>query len=78
MSDESLLWQLLSLRLAVIACHARGVTEPKALSLRRSGREIVLNLPKALPDTQPRALYLLQEEAQAWARSEVLELRLAT
>ncbi|MCV2421452.1 Ppx/GppA phosphatase family protein [Paucibacter sp. DJ2R-2] len=78
MSDESLLWQLLSLRLAVIACHARGVTEPKALTLRRNGRQIVLNLPKALPDTQPRALYLLQEEAQAWARSEVLELQLST
>ena len=81
MSDETLLWQLLALRLALIACHARGEVDAKALSLSLSqgskGRKLQLSLPASWTAEQPRTLYLLQEEAQAWQRSGVLELQLA-
>ena len=75
--DESLLWQLLSLRLAVIASHGRKAVDAKALKLTRQGRKVVLSLPKAWATEQPRALFQLQEEAQAWAKSGVIELALA-
>ncbi|RQO57363.1 exopolyphosphatase [Paucibacter sp. KBW04] len=76
LSDESLLWQLLCLRLAVIKSHAREAVESKALRLRRQGRKVELNLPKSWASEHPRTVFLLQEEVAAWARSGVLELSL--
>lgn len=77
LGDDSLLWQMLSLRLAVIANHSRGAAQTQDVRLQRSGRKLQLSLPKTWAAEQPRALYLMQEEAQAWARSGVLELQLA-
>lgn len=77
MADEGFLWQVASLRLAALACHARGATDLSALRLRRHGRKLSLSLPKAWSTQQPRAFYLLQEEAQAWSRSGMLELAIA-
>ncbi|MBB4845479.1 exopolyphosphatase/guanosine-5'-triphosphate,3'-diphosphate pyrophosphatase [Paucibacter oligotrophus] len=76
LGDESLLWQLLCLRLAVIKSHAREAVETKALRLSRQGRKVALNLPKSWAAEHPRTLFLLQEEVAAWARSGVLELAL--
>jgi hypothetical protein len=38
LTQEEFAWQVLCLRLAIIACHARAVVDPDALALRRSGR----------------------------------------
>ena len=77
MADEGFLWQVASLRLAALACHARGAADLSALRLRRQDRKLSLSLPKAWATQQPRAFYLLQEEAQAWSRSGMLELAIA-
>ncbi|MDN3920723.1 exopolyphosphatase [Roseateles violae] len=77
LADETLLWQVLALRLAAIACHARGSVGPRPLRLQRQGRKLDLALPLRWAREQPRLLYLLQEEAQAWQRSGALELNLA-
>jgi exopolyphosphatase/guanosine-5'-triphosphate,3'-diphosphate pyrophosphatase len=77
LTDESLLWQTLSLRLAVIACHARAGVDPQALRLSLQGRKLSLGLPPDWANEQPRTLYLLKEETQAWQRSGLLELELA-
>ncbi|CAN5130300.1 exopolyphosphatase [soil metagenome] len=77
LSDETLLWQMLCLRLAVIVKHGRKAVDVKALRLARQGRKVVLSLPPAWATEQPRAVFQLQEEAQAWAKSGVIELVLA-
>ncbi|WP_310388058.1 exopolyphosphatase [Roseateles sp.] len=78
LEDESLLWQLLSLRLALIKCHARsGAVDPQALRLSRQGRRVVVTLAKGWAGAHPRTHFLLQEETAAWARSGMLELTLA-
>ncbi|MDC8786267.1 exopolyphosphatase [Roseateles koreensis] len=76
-ADESLLWQLLSLRLAVIKSHAREAVDSEAVHLTRQSRRVTLSMPKAWPQLNPRTAFLLQEEAAAWSRSGVLDMRLA-
>ena len=66
--------QVLCLRLAVIKCHARGPVDPQALSLRLQGRDAHLGYAAAWSETHPRTLYLLDEEAAAWARSGAMRL----
>jgi exopolyphosphatase/guanosine-5'-triphosphate,3'-diphosphate pyrophosphatase len=68
--------QVLALRLAVIKCHARGKVDGNALKLERRTRVMHLHFTPEWAQTHPRTLYLLQQEAQAWARSGVLELTL--
>lgn len=77
LADESLLWQVMSLRLALILCHARTSVNARALRLTRTGRKVSLDYPKEWAAEQPRTLFLLQEEAIAWQRSGCAELRLA-
>ncbi|WP_263537577.1 exopolyphosphatase [Paucibacter sp. Y2R2-4] len=77
LGDESLLWQLFSLRLALIKCHGRDKVDPSALSLTRQGHRVRLSLPKNWATLRPRTYFLLQEEAVAWTRSGILELVLA-
>lgn len=76
LSDASLLDQLVALRLAVILCHARTATagNPK---LARSGRQLTLLCPKSWSNGQARTRFLLKEEAEAWARTGLLELAIA-
>lgn len=76
LADEALLWQLLALRLAVIAAHGRVDIDAQDLTLERQGRKLRLRLPAAWPISQPRLVYLLQEEAQAWTKSGTVELAL--
>jgi exopolyphosphatase/guanosine-5'-triphosphate,3'-diphosphate pyrophosphatase len=70
-------WQVLCLRLAVIKCHARGPVNPAVLRLAMRGDDAALQLPPAWAETHPRTLYLLQEEAAAWARQGPFNLLLA-
>ncbi|RVT52082.1 exopolyphosphatase [Rubrivivax albus] len=66
--------QVLCLRLAVIKCHARGPVDAHALNLRLQGRDAHLGYSAAWAETHPRTLYLLDEEAAAWARSGAMRL----
>jgi len=75
--DESLLNQIMALRLAVILCHARTDIDIRALRLLRTGNRVEMKLPRRWLTEQPRTLFLLREEAQAWQRAGVMELVLA-
>jgi exopolyphosphatase/guanosine-5'-triphosphate,3'-diphosphate pyrophosphatase len=68
--------QVLALRLAVIKCHARGRVDGQALKLEGGAPGLRLRFTSGWATTHPRTLYLLQQEAAAWARSGVLELSL--
>lgn len=74
LASETFAWQALCLRLAIIKCHARGEIDVKALALRAKGRDALLAHSAAWADTHPRTLFLLIEEAAAWARSGPLRL----
>jgi exopolyphosphatase/guanosine-5'-triphosphate,3'-diphosphate pyrophosphatase len=74
LAQDGFAWQVLCLRLAAIKCHARGEPNLKALSLRAQGRDALLDFSTGWADTHPRTLFLLQEEAAAWARSGTLRL----
>ncbi len=74
--QEHVAWQVLCLRLAVIACHARGEDGIGAFELRRDGNEARLSFDAGWAQSHPRTLYLLREEAQAWGRGGTLKLTL--
>ena len=75
-AEPGFVWQLLALRLAVLACHARAPVGSQALQLARDRQGVRLTLARGWAQRQPRALYLLQQEQEAWARSGVLALRI--
>jgi exopolyphosphatase/guanosine-5'-triphosphate,3'-diphosphate pyrophosphatase len=76
MTSETFAWQLLCLRLAVIKCHARGEVDARALDLRARGRDASVRFGPQWAEANPRTLFLLREEALAWARSGPLRLAL--
>lgn len=76
LAEEGFAWQVMCLRLAIIACHARGDIDPAALQLRRSGGAATLAMPAEWADTHPRTLHLLGEEVNAWERGGPLALAL--
>ena len=77
LADVEAAWRVLCLRLAVIRCHARdGITKPELVLTRRGPREAVIGWQPARMAPNPRTLYLLQQEAQAWERVGVLSLDL--
>jgi exopolyphosphatase/guanosine-5'-triphosphate,3'-diphosphate pyrophosphatase len=45
--------------------------------LARDGRRLTLRCPKGWSDGQARTRFLLKEEAEAWARTGLLELAVA-
>jgi exopolyphosphatase / guanosine-5'-triphosphate,3'-diphosphate pyrophosphatase len=69
-------WQVLCLRLAVIKCHARGPVEADALALGVRGRHAQLRFSQSWAESRPRTVYLLRQEAEAWARNGSLKLEL--
>jgi exopolyphosphatase/guanosine-5'-triphosphate,3'-diphosphate pyrophosphatase len=75
-ADAGLTWQLLALRLAVLACHGRLPVSAGVLRLTRERQQVRLQLARRWAEAQPRALYLLREEAEAWGRGELPGLRL--
>ena len=74
LASETFAWQVLCLRLAVIKNHARGEAGQAELSLRVRGREAHLSFSPQWADSHPRTIYLLAEEAAAWARNGPLRL----
>lgn len=66
LSDATFAWQALALRLAVIKCHARSSTDPKALRLRRDGHAALLQFDRGWAESHPRTVHLLREEAERW------------
>ena len=78
LTNNSYALPLLCLRLAVIKCHARGDVDVHALSLSVQGRDACLTYKADWAETHPRTLYLLTEEAAAWAKNGALRLQLRT
>ena len=76
LTQDDFVWQVLGLRLAIIACHARGDVDPGALDLKRSGSQAVLALPPGWAASHPRTLHLLRAEVDAWRRLGVIGLTL--
>ena len=77
LADAQLLDQLIALRLAVILCHARTPVTAAGPRLERDGRQLTLRTPKAWSSEQARTRFLLKEEAEAWARTGLMELVVA-
>jgi exopolyphosphatase/guanosine-5'-triphosphate,3'-diphosphate pyrophosphatase len=70
-------WQVLCLRLAVIRHHARDEPDRPEWVLDRASPQLArLRWRPSDHPPNPRTLYLLAEEAAAWARTGVLELQL--
>lgn len=76
LANAGFAWKVLALRLACIKCHARGSVDARSLRLRGEGTQATLQFSAAWAEAHPRTLYLLQQEALAWARSGVLTLTL--
>jgi len=71
LSDSSFFCQLLVLRLAVIACHAR--TNPDwsgvRLSMSMKNNSLTLEVPGSWAQIYPQSMHLLQQEVDAWQKS---------
>lgn len=66
--DELLVKQLLALRLAVALCHARRDPDYRGLVLQYRPPHFTLSTPPGWAQRYPQSAWLLQEEAQAWAK----------
>ena len=60
---------LLCLRLAVIACHARDDAGAAAITMSVDAGMAMIALAAAWADANPRAVHLLRDEVEAWAKS---------
>jgi exopolyphosphatase / guanosine-5'-triphosphate,3'-diphosphate pyrophosphatase len=69
-------WQVMCLRLAIIACHARGEVLADALKLNATGGVATLSAPADWMAAHPRTLHLLNEEAGAWDKGGPLALQI--
>lgn len=77
LDDELFVKQLMSLRLAVILCHARKDPDLPALQLQQGpGPVFTLRSATGWAQRYPQSAWLLQEEAHAWDRAR-WKLRLA-
>ena len=68
-------WQLLCLRLALIACHARSDAPVGHWRLQRSGASAELEVQRGGPSPDLRTQHLLREEALNWQRVSALSLQ---
>jgi exopolyphosphatase/guanosine-5'-triphosphate,3'-diphosphate pyrophosphatase len=68
-NDESFIYQLISLRLAVIFCHSRHMPVLKNIHFECAGNTFLLNLPSAWQQAFPQTSYLLEEEVLAWQKA---------
>ena len=70
--DALFVLQLLSLRLAIILCHARRDPDTQGIHLARErggARSFVLSCAQGWPQAFPLSAHLLREEAQAWQKT---------
>ncbi|MDQ6638979.1 MAG: exopolyphosphatase, partial [Pseudomonadota bacterium] len=69
LQDAGFALHLLCLRLALIVCHARDDAGPAAIALRVDGAAATIALGRAWADEHPRAVHLLKDEVEAWAKT---------
>ena len=67
--DELFVHHLLSLRLAVIFCHARRDPDLRGLQLRGDGHVLTLSLRADWAQAWPQSAHLLREEVLAWQKT---------
>ncbi len=69
--DEDFVCQLVSLRLAAILCHARREPDLQGVAFRRpaNGPEFVIQCKKSWTQQWPQSAHLLQEECDAWLKT---------
>ncbi len=68
-SDPVFMRQLLSLRLAVILCHAHRDPELASIHLHQEARELRLSVASDWALRYPQSMHLLTEECAAWSRT---------
>ena len=68
-TDDVFVQQLLSLRLAVILCHARRNPQLQGLLLTQRNNALVLELPRGWAGAWPQSAHLLREEVAAWQKT---------
>lgn len=68
LSDPQLRDQTLSLRLALLLCHARRDPSPGRLALQRTTGGYRLEIDAGWAEAHPQSVHLLREEQKAWAR----------
>ncbi len=68
-NDESFIFKLISLRLAVIFCHSRNMPVLKNIRFERAQNTFLLSLPSAWQLAFPQTSYLLEEEILAWQKT---------
>ena len=68
-NDEGFIYQLISLRLAVIFCHSRNYPVLKNITFERAENTFLLGLPSAWQQAFPQTSYLLEEEILAWQKT---------
>ena len=68
LDDELLVKQLVSLRLAVLLCHARRDPDHRAIQLQFKPRHIRLVADVGWAHRYPQSAWLIQEEALAWQK----------
>jgi exopolyphosphatase/guanosine-5'-triphosphate,3'-diphosphate pyrophosphatase len=71
LDDIDFVHQLISLRLAVIVCHARRMPEAQGLLIQRITEGIELQVGSQWRLTYPQSMHLLQEEVLAWQKAGI-------
>lgn len=69
LNDMSFACQLLALRLAVIACHARAEPDWSSVRLTCKANIFTLEIPFVWLQTHPQSIHLLKQEVEAWQKS---------
>ena len=69
LQDSTFALHLLCLRLAVIACHARDDAAAAAISVGIDAGTPTIAYAADWADVNPRAVHLLRDEAEAWAKT---------
>ena len=69
LNDELFAKQLVSLRLAVLLCHARQMPEHQSVKLSFKGNSFKLTTNPGWSRRYPQSAWLLQEEVQAWQKT---------
>jgi len=77
LQEAGFAWHLLCLRLAVAVCHARDDVDPEEIRLHMNEVQPTIAIRTAWAESHPRALHLLREEMDAWARTGLLQPVLA-
>jgi exopolyphosphatase/guanosine-5'-triphosphate,3'-diphosphate pyrophosphatase len=78
LDDETFVMQLLSLRLAIILCHARRDPDPQALHLAALGaRAFTIACAPDWAEAYPQSAHLLREEVLAWQKTSYWRVELS-